>query len=681
MNPNVNPVYGYNCYNIANNQFLMWNKDLIKRDVETPQDENLISYVNANQNKEILWRNETGAQQVITYFNNEHNQKNQRINMVLSNIKNSSKYNAELREAASFLLSDKSIDLTCLFPYIEYFQSKTQDDKEIFFFTVTGIAKQTKYDRIITILESIRQKENFSKEARNAIQFFLKKNDNIENNDINTLYSHYKNLKNAKLQMGNVPFYVNKLVNCIIKIYEQINKNKFAKNNKALNAKDKAKNFCGKLQKGALIGSGGLGAVYELNNDKDYVIKVPHAKNYDELLNANEDAEEEFSKAERLRRIINNYINNYNFAGAQALENAAAPVHIAHEQVDYGKINELIMPKAEGKDGDKLIFGNSKNDKSPTSIYINELGYGDFTITSRRKALSIALQKAMILRALNNGGYANIDTKLKNIMISEDGKVSMIDMGSIVKHGDEIRAYTRYTAAPEVDFGRNANPKSDVFSDAIDRPYILFGSIAEKYIPRFFKKRYGYDEKNIYMKDIVKTYENASYFDVQSKKSEYHRAGFQEPTFPEYFTNSQKMRYMHYHLGFLKVQREVGEIYPIKVLDTFAKLQVFSTEPNPEIRIDEEIVERVLLHLMMSIDHWRNGVYRIEGIETVPGSMTDEILPKNNEQPQLKRATSTERLKRNIAFPGNNENLLRDRSKNERVYYVIPNKLVAKFAN
>jgi serine/threonine protein kinase len=478
-----------------------------------------------------------------------------------------------------------------------------------------------------------------------------------------------------------VPFYANKLVNCITKIHEQINKIKFAKNNKALNAKDKAKNFCGKIQKGALIGSGGLGAVYELNNDKDYVIKVPHAKNYDELLNANEDAEEEFSKAEKLRRIINDYIDNYNFAGAQALENAAAPVHIAHEQVDYGKINELIMPKAEGEDGDKLIFGNSKNDKSPISIYINELGYGDFTITSRRKALSIALQKAMILRALNNGGYANIDTKLKNIMISEDGKVSMIDIGSIVKHGDEIRAYTRYTAAPEVDFGKNANPKSDVFSDAIDRPYILFGSIAEKYIPRFFKKRYGYDEKNIYMKDIVKTYENASYFDVQSKKSEYHRAGFQEPTFPEYFTNSQKMRYMHYHLGFLKVQREVGEIYPIKVLDTFAKLQAFSTEPNPEIRIDEEIVERVLLHLMMSIDHWRNGVYRIEGIETVPGSMTDEILPKNNEQPQLKRATSTERLKRNIAFPGNNENLLRDRSKNERVYYVIPNKLVAKFAN
>ena len=628
MNPNVNPVYGYNCYNIANDQFLMGDKSPAKMNIETHPEGNHINYINTNQNKEILWRNGVGNQQVVTYLHDEHNQKTQRVNMILYNIKNSNKYHTELREAATFLLSDKSIDLTCLFPYIEYFQSKTQNNKEIFFTIVTGISSQIKFDRITTLLESIKQRENFSKEIIDAIQFLMQNKDNIENDDINTLYSHYKNLKNAKLQMGNVPFYVNKLVNCIIKIHEQINKNKFAKNNKALNAKDKAKNFCRKIQKGALIGSGGLGAVYELNNDK-----------------------------------------------------AAAPVHIAHEQVDYGKINELIMPKAEGKDGDKLIFGNSKNDKSPTSIYINELGYGDFTITSRRKALSIALQKAMILRALNNEGYANIDTKLKNIMISEDGKVSMIDIGSIVKHGDEIRAYTRYTAAPEVDFGKNANPKSDVFSDAIDRPYILFGSIAEKYIPRFFKKRYGYDEKNIYMKDIVKTYENASYFDVQSKKSEYHRAGFQEPTFPEYFTNSQKMRYMHYHLGFLKVQREVGEIYPIKVLDTFAKLQVFSTEPNPQIRIDEEIVERVLLHLMMSIDHWRNGVYRIEGIETVPGSMTDEILPKNNEQPQLKRATSTERLKRNIAFPGNNGNLLRDRSKNERVYFGAPNKFAAKFAN
>ena len=110
--------------------------------------------------------------------------------MILYNIKNSSKYHTKLREAASFLLSDKSIDLTCLFPYIEYFQSKTQNDKEKFFSTVIGISSQIKYDRIAIILESIDQEGNFPKENRNAIQFFLKNKDSIENNNINTLYSH-----------------------------------------------------------------------------------------------------------------------------------------------------------------------------------------------------------------------------------------------------------------------------------------------------------------------------------------------------------------------------------------------------------------------------------------------------------------------------------------------------------
>lgn len=361
-----------------------------------------------------------------------------------------------------------------------------------------------------------------------------------------------------------------------------------------------------------------------------YVIKIPHARNYDEFIKANKEAEEEFLKAETIREIIMNYIYDYYFSGAQALENVAAPVKIVKKKIKYGELNELIMPKVEGRDGDDLIFGISKNNSSNIGIYGNKLCDGCFTtITSRSMVLSISLQKAMILRALNDGGYANIDTKLKNIMISKEGIVSMIDIGSIVKHGDIIRVYTSYTAPPEVDFGKKANPKSDVFSDAIDRPYILFGNIAEKYIPHIFKKKYGYKEKNICMKDIIKSYENASHFDIQTKKNEYRIIGFEEPIFPEYFTNSQKMRYMLYHLEFLKIQRDVGEIYPIKVLDTFAKLQMFSTEPNPKIRIDEEIVEYVLLHLMLSIDNWRKGVYRIEGIKIVPGSMIDEILPKN----------------------------------------------------
>ena len=87
---------------------------------------------------------------------------------------------------------------------------------------------------------------------------------------------------------------------------------------------------------------------------------------------------------------------------------------------------------------------------------------------------------------------------------------------------------------------------------------------------------------------------------------------------------------MYYHLGFLEIQRETGEIYPPEVLDSLAKLQALSTEPNPNIRIDEKIVERVLLNLMLSIDQWKEpGVYRIEGEKITPGSMTDEILPKN----------------------------------------------------
>ena len=189
---------------------------------------------------------------------------------------------------------------------------------------------------------------------------------------------------------------------------------------------------------------------------------------------------------------------------------------------------------------------------------------------------------------------------------------------------------TTYTAAPEVDFGKKAGPEADVFSDAVDRPYILFGSIAEKYIPRFFKKTSSNSEKTLCMKDIVKIYENTSDFIIETKKNEYIKAGLKEPIFPTYFTNAQKMRYIHYHFGFLKIQKEFGEIYPSKVLDTFAKLQVYSTEPNPKIRIDEEIVENVLLHLTMSIDNWENDIYRIEGEKITSGSLVDEILPMSN---------------------------------------------------
>ena len=69
----------------------MVNKDLIKRNAETPHERQYISHLETNQNKGILWRNVVGGQQVVTYLREEHNQKTQRVNMILYNIKNSNK--------------------------------------------------------------------------------------------------------------------------------------------------------------------------------------------------------------------------------------------------------------------------------------------------------------------------------------------------------------------------------------------------------------------------------------------------------------------------------------------------------------------------------------------------------------------------------------------------------------
>lgn len=268
----------------------------------------------------------------------------------------------------------------------------------------------------------------------------------------------------------------------------------------------------------------------------------------------------------------------------------------------------------------------------------------------------MALQKVMILRALNEAGYANIDTKLENIMISEDGKVSMIDIGSIKEHGAKISdGFTPATAVPEIWNGNTqASSQADVFSDAIDRPYILFGGLAGKHIPKFPKMSkndinglHEVDKEYIAMfgrargsskdKDIevpvswkFMSYEKATEVDVEKEIREYRKAGFQEPIFPQDFTNAQKMRYMYYHLGFLKIQKEIGEVYPPKVIDSLAKLQALATDPDPDERLTCRDVENTLLHLMMSADQWKNGIYRIDGMDIVPWSMPDKILPKNN---------------------------------------------------
>lgn len=329
---------------------------------------------------------------------------------------------------------------------------------------------------------------------------------------------------------------------------------------------------------------------------------------------------EEYKKGEKIIEIINNYIEDYNFYGAQALNNINIPVKLYYELIHGIKLYKLIMIRGKGQDGNVAIFG--KNDKSPIKIYDKKVGESKyFTITSKYKALFVAFQKIMMLRALNDANYSNIDTKLENIMISDDGEVGMIDIESIAEHGVENLYYTKNTVAPEILTEKIAVPESDVFSDAIDRPYILFGSIADKYLSR--------DKCHA---DFFNKFEEANNWTVKNYKNNFSKNGFKEPIFPDYFSNPQKMRYMYYFLGFLKIQKEVGEIYPIEVLKSFSKLQTLCTEPNPKKRIYEKDVEEILLHLMLTIENWKDGIFRIKGMIIYPESPADQVLPINLEE-------------------------------------------------
>ena len=219
----------------------------------------------------------------------------------------------------------------------------------------------------------------------------------------------------------------------------------------------------------------------------------------------------------------------------------------------------------------------------------------------------------------------------------------MIDVGSIVKVGkkeDFSSNCTKETVAPEVlKSGYEANAKADVFSDAVDRPLILFGQVAEKY----------FDGSNKKLKSIKSTA-----YSLQNKLKEYKKLGFDLPKFPENFTDARKMRYMYYHLGFKKIQKELVDtlgknaktrlqskkaemveknIYPDEVLHSLALLQTYATEPDPDVRISDKDVEEVLLHLEMTYDQWSKGEkhFRVNGLDIAPWSLADDILPKNKE--------------------------------------------------
>ena len=408
------------------------------------------------------------------------------------------------------------------------------------------------------------------------------------------------------------------------------------------------------------IGEGGFGNILDVkvkdnkNVNVNIVAKVPvdYGKKLtkDRVAKINKNVLGEQRKANNLRREIKKAIVNGDLANAQALNNVVVPFKVF--QVGENGLKALLMRKVDGKAGiDAICNGEIDryngvvslkderlNNKKSDSRKLEEYNYAD----DRKIALSIARQKAMLLRGLHESGYVNIDTKLENVMISNNGVVSMIDVGSIVKVGkkeDFSSNCTKETVAPEVlQEGYEADAKSDVFSDAIDRPLILFGQVAEKY----------FDGSNKKLKSIKSTA-----YSLQNKLKEYKKLGFDLPKFPENFTDARKMRYMYYHLGFKKIQKELVDtlgknaktrlqskkaemveknIYPDEVLHSLALLQTYATEPDPRFRISDREVEEILLNLEMTSDLWNSGQFRIKDRYITLYSLVDRILPKNRQK-------------------------------------------------
>lgn len=409
------------------------------------------------------------------------------------------------------------------------------------------------------------------------------------------------------------------------------------------------------------IGEGGFGSIFsiKLKNDKgvneDVVVKVPvgHGKKMDgkEVREINKNILLEQKKADSLRGEIERAINDGDFASAQALNNVVAPVKVF--QIDKNGLKAVLMRKADGNDGIKAIDDGEidgyngvvslkdekLNNKKSDSCKLKKYHFVD----DRKVALSVARQKAMLLRGLHECGYVNIDTKLENIMISKNGVVSMIDVGSIVKVGgkdDSAFSYTEETVAPEVlENGYEANAKADVFSDAVDRPFILFGQVADKYFDRKSHNNFRNPKR-------------AAAF-VKNGLKEYKKLGFDLPKFPENFKNAQKARYIYYHLSFKKIQKELLDmlkentktrqglkkaemfeknIYPDEVLHSLALLQTYATEPDPRFRISDRQVEEILLNLEMTSDLWNSGQFRVKDRHITLYSLVDEILPKNRKK-------------------------------------------------
>ena len=484
-----------------------------------------------------------------------------------------------------------------------------------------------------------------------------------------------------------------------------------------------------------LIGEGSFGSVYDVKmtnhdtnactdkagNEIKYAVKIP--KKTDDL------ESDQFNDIKKSQLLIKEMVSFTKKTGIcatlQTLELMVPIIKKVNVILSSGeKQDAMLMIKVDGKNGYDAIFGDESLEPIEgynVKVYVDDERY--YCVVDPNISLWIALQKIFTLRGLHDLGLVYGDVKIKNVMIQkENGEyiVRLIDIGSINQNGRLSGIFSTRTATPEgfigdVDSEKYAwNPKFDVFANAVDLPYIFFGSIAEKYFPEFYtyaessseetlasfnrikrktqlSEKYGklkntfaknlstkkkhderiesekshfisskdekiFNEKEdeseeyLLLSDIFSEYEYADSDDVEETLREYEQDGFEKPNFsspnfPENMTDAQKIRYIHWHLGFLKTNRDIesgtgknGEkgkgVYPTEVIHSLSLLQMYSTDPDPEKRISSRVVERVLLHLKMTVDQWKDGQYRIEGMDDDDLNENEReaaniILPKN----------------------------------------------------
>ena len=262
-----------------------------------------------------------------------------------------------------------------------------------------------------------------------------------------------------------------------------------------------------------LIGEGSFGSVYDVKmtnrdtnvrtdkagNEIKYAVKIPKK--------TNDSKSDPFNDIKKSQLLIKEMVNFTKKTGVcatlQTLELMVPIIKKVNVILSSGeKQDAMLMIKVDGKNGYDAIFGDESSEPIEgynVKVYVDGEQY--YCVVDPNISLWIALQKIFTLRGLHDLGLVYGDVKIENVMIQKENDeyiVRLIDIGSINQNGRLSGIFSTRTAAPEgfigdVDSEKYAwNPKFDVFANAVDLPYIFFGSIAEEYFPEF----YTYEESS-----------------------------------------------------------------------------------------------------------------------------------------------------------------------------------------